>query len=425
MPINFPSSPTTGQTYEEAGRSWTWDGIKWNAQAYVAIQSAKDIRSVSTNTTLLLNDKNNIISFSGSSLQTLTVADVLEPGESVVILQLGSGQVRVSAEPGVSLSSSNSLFGTSGQNTQLEILCVSSSQYLVVGETSSVTLATGGTVYSDGSYVYHTFTGNGTLTVASTITADVLIVAGGGASSIQHSGGAGAGGVIMKPGHTIAAGSYPIVVGAGGTVTSNTNSDDNYRTPGQNGNNTTFSTFTALGGGGSRPWNANVAAAGSSGGSGGAGIHGGTAGAGLQPSQSGDSGLYGFGNASGVGSTNVSASGGGAGSAGLDGEGATGGAGKYFSQFQIAGTNSSNVLVTNNTGGGYFGGGGGAGRLGTSGNGGSGGVGGGGGGVTAGQGYPPTLGNGLSNTGGGGGGSLDNTTGGNGGSGIVIVRYTV
>lgn len=282
---------------------------------------------------------------------------------------------------------------------------------------------TGGMLTSDDNYYYRTFTGSGTLSITGgSITTDVLVVAGGGASSIQHSGGAGAGGVIMKPNHTFTAGDYPVVVGAGGAVTSNSNSDDNFRTPGANGANTTISSFTAVGGGGARPWNAGVAAPGSAGGSGGAGIHGGTAGAGTQPAQSGDSGAFGFGNPSGTGGSSTSSSGGGAGSAGLDGDAATGGAGKYFAEFQIAGTNSSNALV-NGSGGGWYGGGGGAGRLSTGGAGGPGGVGGGGGGVTLGQGFPPTTGNGLANTGGGGGGGGDNTTGGNGGSGIVIVRY--
>ena len=30
MPIDFPNSPTIGQTYTDGGRSWTWDGEKWN-----------------------------------------------------------------------------------------------------------------------------------------------------------------------------------------------------------------------------------------------------------------------------------------------------------------------------------------------------------------------------------------------------------
>lgn len=29
--LNFPSSPTVGQTYTENSRSWTWTGTSWAA----------------------------------------------------------------------------------------------------------------------------------------------------------------------------------------------------------------------------------------------------------------------------------------------------------------------------------------------------------------------------------------------------------
>lgn len=269
--------------------------------------------------------------------------------------------------------------------------------------------ATGGTITTLGDYRYHFFSGsdnfvltNSGNTLGSNVF-DVLVVAGGGASSIQHSGGAGAGGLIIKTGFQLSGGTYAVAVGAGATVTSNSNSDDNYRAAGANGSNSTVFGLTALGGGGARPWASNDANVGSSGGSGGAGWNA-NGGAGLQPSQAGDSGTYGFGNRAGNGS---GASGGGAGAVGNDGGGSTGGAGKYISQFAQFGVS------------GYFAGGGGGGNS----SGGAGGIGGGGGGVPTGQGYPPVYGNGTANTGGGGGGGGDNTTCGSGGSGVVIIRY--
>ena len=32
MAVDFPSSPTPGQVYTQAGATWTWDGVKWVAQ---------------------------------------------------------------------------------------------------------------------------------------------------------------------------------------------------------------------------------------------------------------------------------------------------------------------------------------------------------------------------------------------------------
>ncbi len=267
--------------------------------------------------------------------------------------------------------------------------------------------STGGATTVVGEYRYHAFTsvGNTSFTAAQSGLIDVLVVGGGGASSIQHSGGAGAGGLIFIKDYAISSGSYGITVGNGATVTSNLNSDDSYRLAGANGSNSVFGILTALGGGGARPWGSGDINPGSAGGSGGSGWNA-NGGAGTQPSQSGLSGQYGFGNNAGNGS---GASGGGAGSAGRDGNATLGGDGKYIAEFSQFGVS------------GFFAGGGGGGNS----TGGPGGSGGGGGNVTNSQSYPPSTGNGVANTGGGGGGCADNTTGGNGGSGVVLVRYQI
>jgi len=33
MALNFPDSPTVGDTYTAAGRTWVWDGTTWNNDA--------------------------------------------------------------------------------------------------------------------------------------------------------------------------------------------------------------------------------------------------------------------------------------------------------------------------------------------------------------------------------------------------------
>ena len=42
MPLSFPLSPTIGQTYTYASRSWTWNGVVWKSVG--TIQGAQGIQ---------------------------------------------------------------------------------------------------------------------------------------------------------------------------------------------------------------------------------------------------------------------------------------------------------------------------------------------------------------------------------------------
>jgi hypothetical protein len=260
--------------------------------------------------------------------------------------------------------------------------------------------ATGGTITTSGSYKIHTFTTVGTTTFTLTnpdsITAEVLVVAGGGGGGYDDGGGGGAGGVIYRQSFTITSGSYTITLGNGGT--SGTLGVD-----GGNGGNTTFSSLTAIGGGGGATSNGN----GKNGGSGG--------GVGWGASTPG-TGTAGQGNAGGGGTSEpnyCAGGGGGAGGVGGTGAGITPGNGGIGVSHTIAGT-------TYNVGGG---GGGGLAGQNSSGTNSTASFGGGNG---AGKGSA-APGSGSPNTGGGGGGGNNQqaTNGGTGGSGIVIIAYTV
>jgi hypothetical protein len=75
---------------------------------------------------------------------------------------------------------------------------------------------TGGTLASDETYYYRTFTSSGTFEVSlSSLTADVLIIGGGGPAGVNGGGGGGAGGVVFLSNQTLN-GSYFATVGAGG-----------------------------------------------------------------------------------------------------------------------------------------------------------------------------------------------------------------
>lgn len=243
---------------------------------------------------------------------------------------------------------------------------------------------------------------------------DVLVVGGGGAGGTSNSAGGGAGGLVFKEDVLISIQNYTITVGGGNTLPERFPTQTaTYR----GGNSSAFG-LLALGGGNGGGDDANGVSGGSGGGS--ADNPGMTGGAGLQPSQAGDSGIFGFGNAGG--NTNGfnndgGTGGGGAGERGRahgDNPGYNGGIGRYY---------GDRFGESVGQGGWFAGGGGGYRRTVTSpfppagsftGGSGTGGLGGGGNGNgQAGQ----------ANTGGGGGGSAG--TGGFGGSGVVIIRYPI
>ena len=231
---------------------------------------------------------------------------------------------------------------------------------------------------------------------------EVLVVAGGGAGGGSHGGGGGGGGVIYNSAFPVTPGTaYTVTVGAGGTVSSNAT--------GGSGSNSVFGSLTAIGGGGG----GFEGQAGISGGSGGGG--GGKGGA----TNNVGPGTLGQGNPGGRGTDYVPYNGGGGGGAGGPGQPATtaGGTGGPGVLYNISGTPT------------YYAGGGGGNCYGpTSGTLiGFGGVGGGGNGGIY-QTGSTTLGTaGTASTGGGGGGNYISTQtyGMAGGSGIVIIRFTL
>jgi hypothetical protein len=283
-----------------------------------------------------------------------------------------------------------------------------------------IPILTGGTLFSDSTYQYRVFaSGTSSLSVsAKALTADILVVAGGGGGGTAAGGGGGAGGIGYTSGAVLAIGSYSTLVGAGGSGATGDGGS------GANGGNSVFNTITAYGGGGG-----NHGGAGAAGGSGGGcGYSNGPGGSATQgtgaASHYGNAG-GGFGRSS-SGSPYPCGGGGGAGAAGGISTEASGGAGgvglSTWSSWGAATGYGQNISGTY-----WFGGGGGGSRdsvLATGGNGG----GGAGGTVITASANKAT--DGLANTGGGGGGGdVRGTTypplrAGNGGSGIIIVRYT-
>lgn len=174
-------------------------------------------------------------------------------------------------------------------------------------------IATGGTITTSGDYTIHKFNSTGTLTVTKAGNIEVLVVAGGGgvgnfSGTSIYGGGGGAGGLLYAASIYVPVGTHTVTVGNGGLGYAN-------------GENSTFLSMTAYGGG---------QGGGVAGGSGGGGSTSYAAynylgGAATQTSNGGATG-YGNGGATNMGSG--SGGGGGAGGAGIS---TSGGAGRSYS----------------------------------------------------------------------------------------------
>jgi hypothetical protein len=265
--------------------------------------------------------------------------------------------------------------------------------------------ATGGDIIqTDGTYWYHAFTSSGVFTPLSTLSCDVLVVAGGGGGTNGNwGGGSGAGGLRSTTGLSVSS-ATTVTVGAGGT-------------PLTNGSDSIFASITSSGGGYGGQ-NGGLANAGGSGGGASGYASAGTGAASFPvtvPAQGNSGGRSGFNGGNGGGGAGAA----GSGSPSTPNEaGGNGGVG--------SGSFASWALATNTGLDGYYAGGGGGAGGGGSDTGGVGfpGLGGlGGGGTGANGGFKG--GDGARNTGGGAGGTWGGGTGATGGSGIVIVRYAV
>jgi hypothetical protein len=374
---------------------------------------------------------NNYVSGSAYSYQ-LSATD--DSGDSPTYA-LASG----SLPSGLSISSSGLISGTSSAGTTNTFTVsatdvngnTSTSNSLTIGPAPVVS---GGTLSSDSTYYYRTFTGVGTLTVSNnSLNAEVLLIAGGGSGGGQGgndgAGGGGAGGLVYAV-PVLSTGNYSITVGGGASAAATS-------TLGSNGTNSTFTGLTTAvgGGGGGAEVGVRYGASGGSGGGGG-GYGGYVGGSSTQGSGTTATGI-GYGNVGGTANDYINGGGGGAGeagkyvgnvgsaTAGANGGGRGGNGLSTWSSWGAATGYGQNISGTY-----WFAGGGGSSgdaRWSTT-NGWAGGNGGGGAGANATSGSNGT--NGTNGTGGGGGGAAGTSPSGSGrvsgagGSGICIVRYT-
>lgn len=349
--------------------------------------------------TLVAGDAGKRIVMNSATAKTITVDDsVFTAGDVVWIHNINTGVCTVTAGTATVNSAGSLALGQWGggalyfTSASSAIFFPSGTDYGVASGGSSSSITVGGV-----NYTLLTFTTDGTLTVSTAGKFDVLLVGGGGAAGARSdldanmAAGGGGGGQVMQTSIYLAAGSYSVDVGTGGT-----GGVLNDRPGGNSGRLSSVGTVAIGGGGDTSPNSGGAFPQYGSGGSGAGGSIRGSAspnkltpliGANVGGTHSAATNGGGGGGADGVGGNGTSTTGG------------AGGNGKDISTF-IAGATY------------YAGAGGGGGGSGTGGAAGNGGV----------AGKTSGTGNNGVNYGAGGGGSY-NATGGNGAAGVVYVRF--
>lgn len=163
MAINFPSSPTDGQTVTSGNSTYTYNSAKatWDLSTAVvagptgptgATGAASTvtgptgatgatgpaytpaITTVTTTYSTQATDANKIINSTGTTGYTITVANVLTAGQWIDVVQSGTGQITFAAGAGVTLGSSGGKLKTNAQYSAATIICTGSGTYVVVGD---------------------------------------------------------------------------------------------------------------------------------------------------------------------------------------------------------------------------------------------------------------------------------------------------
>jgi hypothetical protein len=415
--VDYDTIKINGTVYTVAARGLQGNGSSASSFTDTIFYSNTD-GSTNTSSTFSSNEF-YIPNYTGSQNKSISLDSVTENNGTTAYALMNAGLVTTSSPvtsilidltasgAGASFAEYSTfyLYGISNSSTQ----------------NTSVPYASGGDVITtDGTYWYHAFKYSGTFTPLKNLSADVLVVAGGGGGGYgYYGGGGGAGGLAYQASRSVLANtSLTCTIGASGAGSTNTSNK------GSNGSNTVFDTITAIGGGGGGS-RSNVN--GVAGGSGGGGAQAGAGSTGGSASQGNSGGATGYGNRGGNvasgGSLVVSTGGGGAGAAGEDKSslGSSAGNGGNGLNTWSASLAIVGLGVYNSGDSTYYIAGGGAGSTANPPTlAGLGGLGGGGNGVVSGDG-----GNAVANTGSGGAGGGGISNGGAGGSGLILVRYAV
>ena len=126
------TTPVEGQLVwlEDSNKYVYYSGSAW---ADLLPSSTQTVSDKSANYTIVAADNGAMIRSTGSAI-TITIANVLSPGQKIDFFQAGSGQITFAAGSGVTLNSKSGNLKTSAQYVGATVQCMASGVYALIGD---------------------------------------------------------------------------------------------------------------------------------------------------------------------------------------------------------------------------------------------------------------------------------------------------
>lgn len=139
--ISFPTTtardaalttPVKGQFVwlDDSNKYVYYTGSGW---ADLLTSASQVILDKNANYSIVANDANAMIRSTGSAI-TITIDDVLTPGQKIDFFQAGSGQITFAAGSGVTLNSKSGNLKTSAKYVGATVQCMASGVYALIGD---------------------------------------------------------------------------------------------------------------------------------------------------------------------------------------------------------------------------------------------------------------------------------------------------
>lgn len=129
---NVLTSPIEGQLVwlADLNKYTYYTGAAW---ADLIAPPGQVFTEQTTNYTIVAGDAQSTIAVNNASGVTVTIADVLSPGERVDFIQKGAGQITFDAAVGLTLNSKDSLYLSAGQYAGVTVICEDTNLYYLIG----------------------------------------------------------------------------------------------------------------------------------------------------------------------------------------------------------------------------------------------------------------------------------------------------